>query len=229
VKHRLPSFALGAAFALSASACDSGSATPTTLTTAPPTRTAGSETPDAAGAYRTVSFMPELRVDLPRGWAVASDAGGELDLHFGGPGGGDMRVSKGLFPVNGHGEFLTARMSPAVVLEALTRNPALVTARVGVRRLGDGLRAVVVDIAARSEGRVPYLAYKGVGLAGVSFEADKGNPDRVYVALVRAPYGLDLLNVSVSAAHPRDLADLAARAEKVLRTLILPPGVRAVR
>jgi hypothetical protein len=86
----------------------------------------------------------------------------------------------------------------------------------------------MLDIGARPGDAVPFLAYKGVGLAGISFETNKATPTRVYVALIRAPYGLDLVDISVSPGRARDLDAWAEQAEQVLRTISLPPGVRAV-
>jgi hypothetical protein len=228
---RLLSVVLAASVALPVTACGSGSAPPTpATTTSPATDPVASDSHVGPGVFRSANFMPGLRVELPDDrWSVDSDAGGELDLLYSGPGGGTVRVSKGLFPVNPHGEFLTTRMSPAAVVAALRQNSMLETSVVGDRRLGDGLRARVLDVMARSVRQVPYLAYQGVGLAGVSFEIREGQASRVYTALIHAPYGLDLVNISVSPSRARDLDTWAAQAERVLQTLVLPSGVRAVR
>lgn len=189
-------------------------------------------TPDSSlhGVFRSASFLPGLRMRLPgEGWRVSGDVFGELTLDPPGHAGALLRISKGLFPTDAGGGFLTKQVAPRAVATALLDNPDLVASGGGWVRLGGGLRATTVDIGTRPgapAGKLYYLSYVGVGNVD-AIAITRGMRVRVYTAKVHQGFGPDLLNVAVETTHPADFRAWTRLAQRALATLDLPPGIQA--
>lgn len=182
-----------------------------------------------AGVYRTKWFLPGLRLTRPAHWSVDSDMFSELSIVATGRQAGTVRISKGLYPIDMGGGFLTTKCSPGAVVTALRGNPDLTVAGSGSARLGDGLRAMTADLSINSRAAqkdFQYMSYRGTG--NVNAFAIKGKMRvRLYTAVVRQGFGPDLLNLVAEAPNAHAFRAWTQAVERVLSTLRLPAGIRA--
>lgn len=179
-----------------------------------------------------ISPLPGLRFTWPTGGWRAVDAPAEVVVRPPGVPGALIRVSKGLYPTDPSGAFVTTRTSAVSVIGALLGLPALKASAPVREHLGDGLAAIRVDI--RLSASAPrlgfsYLGYRGNSVNAAAYTITTGMRVRVYAAVYHAPYGNDLLDIVVEAPNGREFAQATALADRALQSLRLPKGLVAGR
>lgn len=179
-----------------------------------------------------ISPLTGLRFTWPtRGWRAA-DYQSQIVIRPPGVPGALLRVTKGLHPVDPSGAFMTMKTSAVAVIAALRHMPALKASRPVREYIGDGLAAIHVDIRLSSSAPpsgFDYLVYKGNSVNAAAYRIKKGMLVRVYVAVYRAPYGNELLNIAVEAPTAKEFAQSTTLAERALQALRLPKGLVAGR
>jgi hypothetical protein len=197
---------------------------------------AGSPTASAQPASATFTSRISPLVGLRLTWPTAGwrpiDSPAELIVHPTGLRGASLHVTKALFPAAPDGGILTTHPSPASVIAALRRLPALRASRPVREHLGGGLAVAHIDVRLSPTGPrsgFKYLVYKGNSGNAAAFTIKKGMSVRVYAGVYRAPYGRELLDIAVEAPTGRVFARWTALAARALRSLRLPKGLLPAR
>ena len=190
-----------------------------------------STTPAPSNAFRSaISPIPGLRLTWPTSGWRSQDTPGVIVVHPPALPGAVFYVTKGMYPTDPDGGFLTRRKSPIKVVAALRRLPDLTVSRPVRQDIGNGIAAIHADIrlapSAPASG-FDYMAYEAGRELIAPFSIKKGMAIRVYIAVFRAPYGRELLNIAVAAPDGKVFTRWTALAARALRTLRLPKGLVA--